>query len=385
MPITCSANLFDGTSPVPHEVTVSIAGDRFTCRRPGAREALRIPPERILHYDQLGEECHLELAASSAAAASLKLVVADPAFNAELEAYVALADPRTGAAISRGLRRIPLWAWFVIAVVAFPTIYVVLTRTFVAAHTLISVEKEAALGEAVFEQLSKQFAVCESEELHDELQAIVAELADPMSPYKCRVTVFESPDINAFALPGGRIIILSGLLGIGESADSVIGVLAHEVAHVERRHSLKHILRAMGVLYFMSAAVGGGFEDLELVETASELSGLLLVLEHSRDAEREADEIAVRKLHAARRSVGGMIRFFEAVEKKAGQLPEALLWISTHPMTSERLDMFNKTLAQETFDPRPWRLVREAWARVATSCAVEMDEVDLRELEADDR
>jgi Zn-dependent protease with chaperone function len=368
------AELYDGVSPRPRTGSIAIEGDRCTlslAEDPAA--ALALSHERIARHERVRDEVHIELQPSSRQTPAAKIVVRGAGFEEALHGFLSLTDPRLVAGVRRGLRRVPLWGWLLILAVTAPAVYFGIQSLFLAAHVLISIEAETALGEAVYEHLIEDWPLCEDEPLRAELQAMVDELSDPRSPYKCRVSVIRSPDVNALALPGGRILVLSGLLEKTSSPEAVLGVLAHEVAHVERRHGMKQLMRILGVSFFMSAAIGGGFEELELVEAASELAGVFLALRYTRDAEREADEVAAEKLQQRRRSVAGLIDFFEMVEKKIepedGAVKELLRWVGSHPLTSSRIAMLREALAKETFDARPWRIQDEDWARTAASCA----------------
>lgn len=125
---------------------------------------------------------------------------------------------------------------------------------------------------------------------------------------------------NAFALPGGVIVITDELIDLAEQEQElaepiVLGVLAHEYGHVKHRHSVKHLVSA-SMLSMATGALWGDYSGaLALVPLIVGQAG------YSRDAERQADEESVRLLHAAGISTLGMARFFvavnEYVEKKA--------------------------------------------------------------------
>lgn len=155
--------------------------------------------------------------------------------------------------------------------------------------------------------------------------------------------VSPTEDMNAFALPGGIIVLYRGLLMNAETAEEVAGVLAHEMAHVERRHTLRSLVGRVGYL--------GGFMLLSLVispDAAIVLGQSLQIatLKYSRDDEREADRVGYQFLVNARVNPEGMIRFFQKLEKKElallgdsqGVTSAAAKFFSTHPLSSERVD-----------------------------------------------
>src|SRR6185369_7835860 len=104
------------------------------------------------------------------------------------------------------------------------------------------------------------------------------------------VAVLEDETVNAFALPGGHVFVLTGLLKKSQSPDEVAGVLAHELGHVVLRHHLRTAMRSLGVGAAASVVLGdtGGLAAL-----LASGSGQPLDLAFSRDQESEADEFAV--------------------------------------------------------------------------------------------
>ena len=117
--------------------------------------------------------------------------------------------------------------------------------------------------------------------------------------------VIRSDQVNAFAAPGGRIAILSGLLETASGPDQVAAVLAHELGHVAHRDGLRAILRAAGtqgaLTLFLGDLAGGSL---------SALTQLALAASYSREMEREADEYAHARLAAAGIPTAALARFF---------------------------------------------------------------------------
>ncbi len=138
---------------------------------------------------------------------------------------------------------------------------------------------------------------------------------------------------NAFALPDGTLVITDELVEMAEGdLDMIIGVLAHEIGHVEREHSLRQLYRAAGtagLIMLIAGDVGSAGEDI-LTNGAA-----LMSLSYSRDAESEADRISVELMSKAGRDPRAIGRFFEKIEQKFG-MKEDSSFLSTHPGTAER-------------------------------------------------
>lgn len=138
---------------------------------------------------------------------------------------------------------------------------------------------------------------------------------------------------NAFALPDGTLVITDQLIRMaGTDTEMVLGVLAHEIGHVEREHSLRQMYRAAGLaglIMLITGDIGSGGEEV-LTDGAA-----LLSLSYSRGAESEADRISVDLMAKAGHDPAAIGRFFKLLEEKLGDKGNTSM-LSTHPGTPER-------------------------------------------------
>ena len=138
---------------------------------------------------------------------------------------------------------------------------------------------------------------------------------------------------NAFALPDGTVILTDELVELASNDELVLGVLAHEIGHVEHQHSLRQLYRAAGVtalIMLIGGDIGSGTEDI-LVQGSA-----LLSLSYSRGAEAEADRHAVELMHKAGHDPKAIAHFLELIRDKLGDKEERD-FLSTHPATPERI------------------------------------------------
>lgn len=138
---------------------------------------------------------------------------------------------------------------------------------------------------------------------------------------------------NAFALPDGSLVLTDQLVKLADGdRQMVLGVLGHEIAHVEGEHSLRQIYRVAGVaalIMLIAGDVGSGVEDI-LTQ-----GGTLVALSHSRGAEEEADRRSVELMKAAGYEPDALARFFAVLERTLNDHGEASM-LSTHPGTPAR-------------------------------------------------
>jgi len=205
----------------------------------------------------------------------------------------------------------------------------------------IPIEWEAKFGDQVFSQFDDETILTNSawagavSNITNRLLPVVEK-----SGYEFKFHIKQDTNVNAFAIPGGHVVILTGLLEEADSAEEVAGVLAHEIAHVTRRHSLQNIIKSAGLLVILQALVG---DASGLFGLATEASRYLLEQKFSRDYEREADDTGWAYLVEANIDPRGMTRFFEKLKKMMedsgmGAVENTLSLVNTHPASQERID-----------------------------------------------
>ena len=214
----------------------------------------------------------------------------------------------------------------------------------------IPVSADVAIGRTALDAIDQQWmrpsklSVAEQERLRTEFAKVAASLPpDRLPPWQL---VFRHSSIgpNALALPGGTIVLTDELVALVPGDDEVVmGVLAHELGHLQRRHGMRMLVQA-GVLASLSALVLGDFSTM--------LASVPVLLGHaaySREAEQEADIEAVRTLHAAGIRPRVMLRFFEAIAvarsaAKGDGVAKDDSWLgiafATHPADADRIRLF---------------------------------------------
>ncbi|WP_171013966.1 M48 family metallopeptidase [Chitinivorax sp. B] len=202
----------------------------------------------------------------------------------------------------------------------------------------IPVEREMQLGEAIFAVHRPTLTLIEQGPAVAVVQAIGQRLSAG-SAYRYRFLVADSKEVNAFAVPGGTIVVYAGLLAKAESAEELAGVLAHEVQHIERRHSLRAMVHQLGITTLLSAAIGDWSGAV-----VTEAAGSLAQLGFGRDQEHEADRYGLEALQRAGIAPHGMLSFFRKLSQAESGMPALL---SSHPASEERFKMLDRLLAEK--------------------------------------
>jgi predicted Zn-dependent protease len=204
----------------------------------------------------------------------------------------------------------------------------------------IPLKWEQSLGDSIYSRIEAEGKIVENSPWDSQVEAITKRLTNvvPGSGYVFRFHIMRDTNVNAFALPGGNVVILTGLLEQADSGEQVAGVLAHEIAHVTHRHSMRNLLQNAGLWVLIQSLFGDASGAAAVI---SQGSRYLLEQKFSRKFEREADEAGWDYLLAARIDPRGMIQFFEklkALAGKNGEMNGSLSLLSSHPATQERID-----------------------------------------------
>ncbi|NIP80534.1 MAG: M48 family metalloprotease [Gemmatimonadetes bacterium] len=205
----------------------------------------------------------------------------------------------------------------------------------------VSQQQEIQMGRQYAAEINRQLPIVDDPVIHryiNELgNRIQRQPGNRDIPYTFYVVNIEQ--INAFAIPGGFVYVNRGLVERTDNLAELAGVVAHEIGHVEARHSAEMIERmqaAQAGVAIGSILLGGPPQGL--AGAAVNVGAQAYFSRHSREAENEADAIAVRLLPGAGLDPAGMVTFFkELVAERERQPSQLEQWFSTHPLTEERI------------------------------------------------
>ena len=197
---------------------------------------------------------------------------------------------------------------------------------------LLSIQKEEKLGEAYVDLilLNPMFEEFKSRQVNSAVRVIGDRLEEGLedSEYNYRFVVFDSDMINAFTVPGGNILISTGLIGFCDSPEELAAVIAHEMGHVEERHVVSRLLKELGIEILTSG-------DQYVI---GEVSGLLTSTSFDRKQEEEADLFAAKLLESSSIEPRTLATFFRKLEEEMdNELMQHFEIISTHPNFRSRI------------------------------------------------
>jgi beta-barrel assembly-enhancing protease len=362
---------------------IELEGGVFSQELPGGRAGARITvsEDGVQAHTAEGqrfrlsfEHCRLELGGASGRmwfcrdeARSLTLFSEGPALGAalgvhapaSLRAQLESVEARARAAQSRNQL---LWiAGLVVLALLIGVAYFGVRRAAQASIDLVPVSADKKLGVLAFENMDHDGRELKDPVLLAATRGIVTRLAkaQPRSEFTYNVHILDADIVNAFALPGGEIVVYTGLMRAADTPEQLAGVLAHEMAHVDRRHGMRRIAQSIGVIGAVQLVLG---DVSGISAVAIEVLRASTINAYSREQEREADSDGVATLARASIDPNALADFFALLKKRESSLTGTLSWLGTHPELAQRIETVHKlTAAQQVkaIDP-----IQVDWAEV---------------------
>lgn len=364
MPTTWQGHYLDGRSATRQPATIQpMRGALHFTTGDGQAHIWPYSQIRQTQGTYEGEQVRLEYGGEISEA----LVVSDPQF---LTAVRRIAPELTSHVRDPSLRnrRIKLTVAAALGAIAAGTLlYIWGIPALAGAMTpLVPISWEQRLGEMVVERLVPEDKQCRDPERMAVIEGLVTKLADaaPENPYHIAVYVVDRPIMNAFAAPGGYVVLFRGLLEKTERPEQLAGVLAHELQHIYKRHTTRAIIEYTSTS-FLLAAMAGDFSGAMVY--GAEAARTLGMLRYGRAHEKEADTEGMQLMVRAGLDPNGMVEFFQILKKKSPEIPGALEYLSSHPNTQERINYLKQLAAQA--DLQPAKLMADTdWGDIRSVC-----------------
>ncbi|MCS7063748.1 MAG: M48 family metallopeptidase [Methylacidiphilales bacterium] len=242
---------------------------------------------------------------------------------------------------------IPLWL-----VVILLAACVTLPDTGKQAFIMFTPQQEAQMGFAAFNQLRRSQKISND----PKARALVARVVNRITPHvtagatQWDYEVFEDEDPNAFALPGGKIGVHTGLIALAENEAGLATVIGHECAHVSQRHGGQRMTQQMTAALvggLLGASIGG--QDRRKQQIFMQSFGIMTglgILAFSRQHEREADALGLHYMAKAGYDPREALKFWQRMVKATANKPRPPLWLSSHPADSERIQRIQALIPQ---------------------------------------
>jgi Zn-dependent protease with chaperone function len=349
-----SAIYFDGTSSRRRSVTLQFK-DRLELSEP-VETTVAWSYGDIRRVD--GPAGTLRLTCLTAPALA-RLEIHDAAVAAELISRCALLDENSPGRHGVGA----IVGWSLAAAVSI--VAVVLFGVPLAADRLAPLVPQALenqLGDVAESQINAMVGdkIC----TNPSGQAAFNKLVDTVSKaagldISIQTAVLSTPIPNAFALPGGKVYLFSGLLAKAENPDEIAGVIAHEFGHLKHRDNMRTLIYNGGTSFL----IGLLFGDITGSGAVIFASRSLVSASYSREAEQNADAVSIDAMHKLGRPTKALGELLFRVTGK--ELDKGLSILSNHPLTEDRL----KRMSEQDRPPSgPPLLTAGEWASLKAIC-----------------
>ena len=204
----------------------------------------------------------------------------------------------------------------------------------------ISTQQERELGAQYASEINRELPIINDATVNRAINVLGDEIArHGRRGIDYTFYVVNSNQVNAFAVPGGFVYVNRGLIERTTDFTELAGVLAHEIGHVEERHGVEQMERmqranlGLNVAYILLGRAPSGLES-----AAINIGGSAIFARYSREAENEADAVAIPLLLAARIDPRGLVSMFQKLLSEQNRNPNAVAqWFSTHPTTQDRI------------------------------------------------
>lgn len=200
----------------------------------------------------------------------------------------------------------------------------------------ISIDNEEKLGRMLVDEVllkDPKIKISSNQTLDSAMQQINKRLLSNigLTEYEYNIRVIDSPEINAFTMPGGNIFVYTGLIKFSETPEEVAAVLAHEIGHAEKRHVVTRLIKELGITILFSVVTGG--DAVLLPEIARTATSTVF----DRKQEKEADDYGLQLLEKSSINPKALATFFRRVDEKTGKTDNYTEIIATHPNNNSRI------------------------------------------------
>jgi Zn-dependent protease with chaperone function len=206
-----------------------------------------------------------------------------------------------------------------------------------------SSDYEKKFGKVMFDQVkaSEKWDATQTKLLNDFFDSLHFK-----TKYDIEILYVKKDEVNAYAMPGGYMVVYDGIIKKMKSEEELAGLLAHEFSHIQLKHTLKSTFNSIGFSALLQI-IFGGFDD-SVIGLLGNQTEQLRQLHYSRTLEQEADENGFKLMKAQQLDPHGMINLFERLKAESNDIIPSIL--STHPLPAERIKYIQDLISNNKFE-----------------------------------
>ncbi|RZJ28364.1 MAG: M48 family metallopeptidase [Flavobacterium sp.] len=219
---------------------------------------------------------------------------------------------------------------------------------------------EKKIGDLFWESIERTETIIRKDSVNDYVDKIVTRLAEKngIDRDKIKLHIIDKDEVNAFAMPDDHLIVYTGLIKSCDNQEELAGVLGHEMAHIQKRHVMKKLVKEVGLSVILSMTTGGNSQTIQ------QALKMLSSSAYDRTLETEADMTSVDYMIKADINPEPMADLMYKMSTDAS-MPDAAYWISTHPESEERakeiLDYIKgkKFKKEKVLSDKEWKYLKD--------------------------
>ncbi len=245
----------------------------------------------------------------------------------------------------------------------------------------MTLQQERDLGEKILQEVKEQLPMVQETSAQEYITRVGKGILQSIDsqPFDYEFFIINIPEVNAFAVPGGKVFLNNGLILLVENEDELAGVISHEIGHVVARHiakrSEKGQIISLAVLGALIAGIFLGGQAPGIIATTSTAVAETAFLKYSREDEEEADYLGSKFMEKAGYNRQGMISFLRKMRRlegsSSGNLPAYLL---THPAIEARISNLEVQMGHSPKEAEVHKITGNL-ARIQTKLIVEEKDI----------
>jgi beta-barrel assembly-enhancing protease len=215
---------------------------------------------------------------------------------------------------------------------------------------------EKTVGDAIWDEIKKTEDIIVNDSITQKLDKLLNPLCkeNDIERDSIKVHIIKKDEVNAFALPDGHLVVYSGLINASKNEQALIGVLGHEIAHIENNHVMKKLSKEIGLSVLLSLTTGNG--NAEVIRSVFKT---LSSSAYDRSLEKEADLSSVEYMLNAKINPAPFADFLYQLSFE-NTLEGKLTWINSHPESEERAKYVLEYIKGKKFDTKT-QLTEKEW------------------------
>ncbi|MDX2002837.1 MAG: M48 family metallopeptidase [Chitinophagales bacterium] len=238
---------------------------------------------------------------------------------------------------------------------------------------------EEKLGDLLWDEIKETETLVTKKNIVDPVDTLVDHLckANDIDRKDIKLHIIEKDEINAFAMPDGHLVVYTGLIRKCKNEAELLGVIGHEIGHIEKHHVMQKLTREIGLAILVTATSNGGGSQI------ASIMRLLTSTAYDRELEREADISSVDYLIKANVDPEPFANFMYLLASETSD-NAALAWISTHPLPEERAKYILDYIKDKDIEKQQI-LANTTWNKLQNDLSLDFGEADYEEITIEDQ